>query len=362
MNSLLITVDIPEEEFLISLQGKGFGNLTLIETLCDVSMGGRGSSLFIKGDAPCSYRAFFVVSSLYDRFQEHDTQDITKKDIHIVFDHVQALEAENKGDLSFAFSKVVEKEKEVQQGAHHVKKSFDQAENHAIKVVLSDMTHKDHALPMRSITVTKGRTIQSKTKGQAQFLEALDQNSMVFALGPAGTGKTYLAVCYGLSLLLLGKVKRLVLSRPAVAAGESLGYLPGDMKEKIDPYLRPIYDILHEFLPPEQIQNYLKDQTIEIAPLAFMRGRTLQNCFVILDEAQNTTPMQMKMFLTRFGEHGQMVITGDVSQKDVQGLSGLQDAVRRLKGIKGIAMTELTSKDVMRHPLVRDIIKAYDKE
>jgi phosphate starvation-inducible PhoH-like protein len=185
---------------------------------------------------------------------------------------------------------------------------------------------------------------------------------MVFALGPAGSGKTYLAVAMGVSLLIAGKVERIVLSRPAVEAGERLGFLPGDMKEKIDPYLRPLYDALHDMLPAEQIANRMESGEIEIAPLAFMRGRTLAHCYVILDEAQNTTPMQMRMFLTRLGEGSRMVITGDPSQTDLPGgqRSGLNDAVDTLKNVDGVRFIRLTSQDVVRHDLVTRIVEAYD--
>src|SRR5258708_23103058 len=185
---------------------------------------------------------------------------------------------------------------------------------------------------------------------------------MVFALGPAGSGKTYVAVAMGVSLLMAGKVERMVMSRREVEAGEGLGLLPGDMKEKIDPYLRPLYDALHDMIPAEQIANRMESGEIEIAPLAFMRGRTLAHCFVILDEAQNTTPMQMRMFLTRLGEGSRMVITGDPSQTDLPGgqKSGLADAVQTLQSLNGIRFVRLTSKDVVRHDLVTRIVEAYD--
>jgi phosphate starvation-inducible PhoH-like protein len=185
---------------------------------------------------------------------------------------------------------------------------------------------------------------------------------MVFALGPAGSGKTYLAVAMGVSLLTAGKVERIVLSRPAVEAGERLGFLPGDMREKIDPYLRPLYDALHDMLPAELIAKRMEAGDIEIAPLAFMRGRTLSHCYVILDEAQNTTPMQMRMFLTRLGEGSRMIVTGDPSQTDLPGgqKSGLNDAVDTLGKIDGIRFVRLTSKDVVRHDLVTRIVEAYD--
>ncbi|CAN5908388.1 PhoH family protein [soil metagenome] len=209
---------------------------------------------------------------------------------------------------------------------------------------------------------TRRRTIQARTLGQRGYLEALQERDMVFALGPAGSGKTYLAVAMGVSLLLGGKVERIVLSRPAVEAGERLGFLPGDLKEKIDPYLRPLYDALHDMVPAEQIASRMESGEIEIAPLAFMRGRTLAHCYVILDEAQNTTPMQMRMFLTRLGEGSRMVITGDPSQTDLPGgqRSGLADAVETLKDVEGVRFVRLTSQDVVRHDLVTRIVEAYD--
>jgi phosphate starvation-inducible PhoH-like protein len=209
---------------------------------------------------------------------------------------------------------------------------------------------------------TRKRTIQARTPGQRGYLAALRERDMVFALGPAGSGKTYLAVAMGVSLLLAGKVERIVLSRPAVEAGERLGFLPGDMKEKIDPYLRPLYDALHDMIPAEQIAHRMESGEIEIAPLAFMRGRTLAHCYVILDEAQNTTPMQMRMFLTRLGEGSRMVITGDPSQTDLPNnqKSGLNDAVETLADVEGVRFVRLTSQDVVRHDLVTRIVDAYD--
>ncbi len=209
---------------------------------------------------------------------------------------------------------------------------------------------------------TRKRTIQARTPGQRGYLAALRERDMVFALGPAGSGKTYLAVAMGVSLLLAGKVERIVLSRPAVEAGERLGFLPGDMKEKIDPYLRPLYDALHDMIPAEQIAHRMESGEIEIAPLAFMRGRTLAHCYVILDEAQNTTPMQMRMFLTRLGEGSRMVITGDASQTDLPNnqKSGLNDAVETLADVEGVRFVRLTSQDVVRHDLVTRIVDAYD--
>ncbi|WP_448192095.1 PhoH family protein [Azospirillum sp. sgz301742] len=205
--------------------------------------------------------------------------------------------------------------------------------------------------------------ITPRSPMQATYLQALAESEMVFGLGPAGTGKTYLAVAQAVALLTSGQVDRIVLSRPAVEAGERLGFLPGDLKEKVDPYLRPLYDALHDMLPAEQVKKRLESGEIEIAPLAFMRGRTLGNAFVILDEAQNTTPMQMKMFLTRLGEGGRMVITGDVTQIDLPTgtKSGLREALEILNGVEGVRFVTFSHLDVVRHPLVSRIIQAYDR-
>ncbi len=209
-----------------------------------------------------------------------------------------------------------------------------------------------------------GKAISPKTNGQLQFVKAMDDYPIVFAIGPAGTGKTYLAVIKAVSALKKGDVRRIVLTRPAVEAGESLGFLPGDMKEKVDPYLTPLYDALHDMLGVEQTEKLIEKGTIEIAPLAFMRGRTLDDSFVILDEAQNTTPAQMKMFLTRLGFHSQMVITGDVTQIDLKvgTRSGLVDAAHILQPVEEIKILHLTSDDVVRHPLVQKIIERYSDE
>jgi phosphate starvation-inducible PhoH-like protein len=209
---------------------------------------------------------------------------------------------------------------------------------------------------------TRKRHISPRSATQADYINALRQTELVFGLGPAGTGKTYLAVAAAVDALMAGTVERIVLSRPAVEAGERLGFLPGDLREKVDPYLRPLYDALHDMLPAEQVAKRLGSGEIEIAPLAFMRGRTLAHSFVILDEAQNTTPVQMKMFLTRLGEHSRMAVTGDLSQVDLpRGTkSGLRDALDTLDGVEGIGIVSFTEADVVRHKLVADIVRAYD--
>ncbi len=209
---------------------------------------------------------------------------------------------------------------------------------------------------------TRRKTIVARSPTQVRYIEALARDSIIFALGPAGTGKTYLAVAQAVAQLVAGSVDRLVLSRPAVEAGERLGFLPGDMKDKVDPYLRPLYDALYDMLPAEQVERRLASGEIEIAPLAFMRGRTLANAFIILDEAQNTTPLQMKMFLTRFGERSRMVVCGDPNQVDLPNpaASGLADAVRKLDGIEGISTLRFSAREVVRHPIVGRIVEAYE--
>ncbi|MBE6128053.1 MAG: PhoH family protein [Erysipelotrichaceae bacterium] len=208
-----------------------------------------------------------------------------------------------------------------------------------------------------------GKAIAPKTRGQLAFVRAMEDNAIVFAIGPAGTGKTYLAVVKAVSALKKGDVKRIVLTRPAVEAGENLGFLPGDLKEKVDPYLTPLYDALHDMLGIEQTEKLMERGTIEVAPLAYMRGRTLNDAYVILDEAQNTTTAQMKMFLTRLGFHSRMVITGDITQIDLYNTaSGLVEAARILQGMRDIAVLELTADDVVRHPLVQKIIERYSQE
>ena len=206
--------------------------------------------------------------------------------------------------------------------------------------------------------------INPRTATQSQFIEAMNTHDMVFGMGPAGTGKTYLAVAKAVDEMLSNRVEKIILTRPAVEAGENLGFLPGDLKEKIDPYLRPLYDALYEMLPRDVVGKKIANGEIEIAPLAYMRGRTLTHAMIILDEAQNTTPMQMKMFLTRLGEGSRMVINGDLTQTDLPrgGVSGLAEAERILKNVPEIAFVEFTNKDVVRHGLVSKIVLAYEQE
>ncbi len=212
------------------------------------------------------------------------------------------------------------------------------------------------------VIATRRRQISPRSATQATYLRAMRENEMVFGIGPAGTGKTYLAVAAAVAAMTAGEVDRIVLSRPAVEAGERLGFLPGDMREKVDPYLRPLYDALYDMLPADQVEKRLESGEIEIAPLAFMRGRTLSHAFVILDEAQNTTPMQMKMCLTRLGEGSRMIITGDLSQIDLppNSKSGLADALETLGGVQGVGVVRFGEADVMRHPVVARIVRAYE--
>ena len=223
----------------------------------------------------------------------------------------------------------------------------------------------DPRLPLRDLPAIQTRRgpIAPRSPGQAAYMDLLGSHEMVFGVGPAGTGKTYLAVAQAVAMLQSGRVDRIVLSRPAVEAGERLGFLPGDMKEKVDPYLRPLYDALHDMMPGEQVVRRMGTGEIEVAPLAFMRGRTLAHSFVILDEAQNTTPVQMKMFLTRMGEGTRMVVTGDLSQVDLPPgqPSGLGDALDTLEGLAGIGVTRFDVRDVVRHPLVARIVGAYEQ-
>ena len=233
----------------------------------------------------------------------------------------------------------------------------------AIKMAKNDTIQ--YLLDLYDEEITKdafGKTIRAKTMGQRLYINAMKRNDLVFGIGPAGTGKTFLAVVYAAKQLRKGTVKRIVLTRPAVEARESLGFLPGDLKEKVDPYLRPLYDGLNTVLGREQTARFIERGTIEIAPLAYMRGRTLDDAFVILDEAQNTTHAQMKMFLTRLGFGSKMVVTGDQTQIDLpKGVkSGLKEAIKNLRGVKGINIMELDQSDVVRHPLVSKIIERYE--
>ena len=233
-----------------------------------------------------------------------------------------------------------------------------------IDIVIADIDRGiDHSIPERSIEVfIKGQPVTPKTEGQAKYVNAISNNDLVFCIGPAGTGKTYLAVSLALSTMKSGYLKKIVLARPAVEAGERLGFLPGDIQAKVNPYLRPLYDALTDMIEIGQVKKYIENDLIEILPLAFMRGRTLDDSFIILDEAQNCTVKQMKTFLTRFGIRTKVVVTGDITQVDLPTgeKSGLIDVQERLKGVYGVDFVYLTRRDIVRHRLVRDIVDAYD--
>ena len=303
------------------LLGPLFGDydrhLVTIESRLGVHISARGSRVQIDGEADAAARARDVLVGLYNRLdQGHDVD-------------AGAVEA---------------------------------VLGMAAQPQLEGIVSKEVASPPSVMIRTRKKTIVPRSALQTSYMEALASKDMIFALGPAGTGKTYLAVAQAVSQLISGSVDRLILSRPAVEAGERLGFLPGDMKEKVDPYLRPLYDALYDMLPTEQVERRIASGEIEIAPIAFMRGRTLSDAFIILDEAQNTTPQQMKMFLTRFGMRARMVICGDPNQTDLpRGVeSGLNDAVDKLEGIPSIGMIRFSAADVVRHPLVGKIVEAYE--
>jgi phosphate starvation-inducible PhoH-like protein len=303
------------------LLGQLFGhfdqNLVAIENRLGVYIAARGNKLQIEGEAEQAARARDVLTGLYNRIVQG--QEVDAGTVEAVI----AMSAEP---------------------------------------TLDGIIRTDVSQPPPVMIRTRKKTIVPRSATQIRYMEALARDEIIFALGPAGTGKTYVAVAQAVQQLIAGSVDRLILSRPAVEAGEKLGFLPGDMREKVDPYLRPLYDALYDMLPTEQVERRMASGEIEIAPIAFMRGRTLANAFIILDEAQNTTPMQMKMFLTRFGENSRMVVCGDPRQVDLPdiGRSGLADAVQRLEGVRGISMIRFGSADVVRHPLVGKIVDAYE--
>ena len=306
-----MVVPFEDNRLLGQLFGEYDGHLALIEERLGVEAVANGNIVTITGDKPSAEAARTVLEALWRRAQKG--------------------ESISPGDVD---------------GAIRHARSADRA---------------PRAEGMAQVR-TRRRIVTARTPQQSEYLRALERHDLVFGIGPAGTGKTYLAVAFAAACLERGVVERIVLSRPAVEAGERLGFLPGDMREKVDPYLRPLYDALYDVLPPEKVERDLEQGIIEIAPLAFMRGRTLAHSFVILDEAQNTTSMQMKMFLTRLGEGSKMVVTGDPSQIDLPRgeMSGLEQAVGLLAGVKGIEAVRFTVADVVRRDLVARIVEAYE--
>jgi phosphate starvation-inducible PhoH-like protein len=316
-----VHLEFPDNRLLIDLCGEFDRNLAQIEAALSVQILRRGNHLALHGPAEAQAQAAEVLSSLYERLESGRTVEPGDIDGELrMGGQPEPAQAADGGDQLEMFGR----------GPVEIR--------------------------------TRLKLVEPRTDAQKAYVRALFNNELGFGIGPAGTGKTYLAVAVGVSLFLGGKVDRIVLSRPAVEAGERLGFLPGDMKDKVDPYMQPLYDALNDFLPGKQVAKLIEEKKIEIAPLAFMRGRTLSNAFVVLDEAQNATTMQMKMFLTRLGEGSRMVITGDRTQVDLpRGVqSGLRDAERLLEGLKGISFSYFTSKDVVRHPLVARIIEAYE--
>jgi phosphate starvation-inducible protein PhoH and related proteins len=313
-----IEVVFDKPQLLGRLFGEYDQNLVTIENSLGVYIAARGNRLQIEGEADAAARARDILTGLYNRIVQGQDIDSGAVQGIIAMSSEPTLEGIIRADAS------------------------------------------DAAAPMIR---TRKKTIVPRSATQIRYMEALAANDIIFALGPAGTGKTYLAVAQAVSQLITGSVDRLILSRPAVEAGERLGFLPGDMKEKVDPYLRPLYDALYDCLPAEQVERRISSGEIEIAPIAFMRGRTLADSFIILDEAQNTTPAQMKMFLTRFGQNSRMVVCGDPKQVDLPGgagASGLADGVSRLEGVQGIATVRFNAADVVRHPIVGRIVEAYE--
>ncbi|PCJ68872.1 MAG: phosphate starvation-inducible protein PhoH [Rhodobiaceae bacterium] len=309
-----VIIDFDDNRLVSELFGEHGRHLARLEQALGVMATSRGNELIITGTRDARARAEIVVKDLYARL---------KSGLDVTFGEV---------DGAIRMAKAPKSERERGSGS-----------NKKLQII------------------TPKRVISPRSPTQGAYLEALLNNEVVFGVGPAGTGKTYLAVVVAVSMLIQKKVERIILSRPAVEAGERLGFLPGDLRDKIDPYLRPLYDALYDTLPGEQVMAGIESGEIEVAPLAFMRGRTLANSFVILDEAQNCTPVQMKMFLTRLGENSRMAITGDPSQVDLPmgAKSGLADALDILEGVTGISTVRFGDRDVVRHPLVTRVVQAY---
>lgn len=310
-------VTFENQSLLGPLFGQFDANLVQVENRLGVFIHARGDRVVIEGPEDAVARARDVLTTMYDRLAQGQDLDAGAIESLISMSNEPTLEGIISGDK------------------------------------------EEPPIMIR----TRRKTIVPRSATQITYMRSLSRDDIIFALGPAGTGKTYLAVAQAVSQLMTGSVQRLILSRPAVEAGEKLGFLPGDMKDKVDPYLRPLYDALYDCMPPEQVERRIESGEIEIAPIAFMRGRTLADAFVILDEAQNTTREQMKMFLTRFGQNSRMVVCGDPHQVDIPGgdtMSGLADAVGKLEGVEGFGTIRFTAADVVRHPIVGRIVEAYE--
>ena len=314
-------MNFENQSLLVPLFGQFDANLVQVENRLSVFISARGDKVMIEGPEDSVARARDVLQSMYDKLAMGQDLDEGAIEAIIAMTNEPTLDG----------------------------------------IIEGRRAGEDDGPPI--MIRTRRKTIVPRSAVQAHYMRSLSRDDIIFALGPAGTGKTYLAVAQAVAQLTSGSVQRLILSRPAVEAGEKIGFLPGDMKEKVDPFLRPLYDALYDCMPPEQVERHIASGVIEIAPIAFMRGRTLADAFVILDEAQNTTREQMKMFLTRFGQNSRMVICGDPRQVDIpggDGMSGLADAVGKLEGVDGFGTIRFTAADVVRHPIVGRIVEAYE--
>ena len=370
-----LLLDFEDNRLLVPLFGEHDRHLARIEQQLGVAVTPRGNRLAIAGKADAQAAARDVLTELYARLQGGAQIEIG--DVEGAIRMARARYAENQESEEAAVQSSTSPSatqlsttqagadmqilgKHIAQGPTSPAITSGRAAREAAERAAERAAASDARLPEGAVR-TKKRVILPRSPTQGRYISELLKRELVFSLGPAGTGKTYLAVAVAVTMLLEGRVDRIILSRPAVEAGERLGFLPGDMREKVDPYLRPLYDALYDMLPPERVVKGLESGEIEVAPLAFMRGRTLANAFVILDEAQNTSPVQMKMLLTRLGENSRLVVTGDLSQIDLPlGVpSGLRDALDILDGVEGISFVRFNEADVVRHPLVTKVVRAY---
>jgi phosphate starvation-inducible protein PhoH and related proteins len=344
-----LVLEFDNNRLLPELYGEHGKHLSRIEQTLDVSLANRGNQVYVSGQADNCARAEQVLTALYAHLERG--AEVTGGDVDGAL-RLSLGRAAPQGDDD---GSAKTDESQSQNKSKNNGKASSKSNGKAIA--------KGRKLYGGVALRTQRREVLPRSATQADYITALLKNELVIGLGPAGTGKTYLAVAAAATMLVEGKVDRIILSRPAVEAGENLGFLPGDMRDKVDPYLRPLYDALYDMLPGPQVTRSLESGEIEIAPLAFMRGRTLSNSFVILDESQNATPMQMKMFLTRMGENSRMVITGDPSQVDLPfgAKSGLKDAIEILPKVRGVDIIRFGEEDVVRHDMVTRIVKAYNR-